>query len=463
MSDTSKYDLVVIGAGSGGVRASRMAAATGARVAVIEDSYLGGTCVNVGCVPKKLYVYASQIPGQVKYGKGFGIDAQVNSIDWATLKQNKDAEIQRLNGIYKNVLEGPGVEIVRGTGRIISATQVEVVETSGEDGTSPRILDADRILIATGGQPFVPEFPGSDLVLDSDAAFAMTVLPKRMVVVGGGYIAVEFAGIFNGLGCETKLIYRGEQILRGFDEEIRGFVSNEIRKAGVDVMTDADIERIEKTDQGLCCYLANGTQVECDGVMYATGRRPRTDGLGLEKLGVETRKDGTIIADDHFKTSIDGVFALGDVIGTPALTPVALEQGMVFVNQQFGDDSRVMNYDLIPTAVFCQPNIATVGLTEEQATDAHGGDIDVYTSEFRALKHTLSGSQERTLMKLIVRRSDDGVIGAHMVGDEAGELVQGIAVAMQAGATKAHFDRTIGIHPTGAEEFVTMRTVTRQG
>ena len=449
---TEVYDLVVIGAGSGGVRASRMAAATGAKVAVVEDMFLGGTCVNVGCVPKKLFVYASQYREQAAQAAGFGVDAHINNFDWATLKTNKDNEINRLNGIYKNVLEGPGVEIVTGKGEVVSPTQVRVGD---------RLLDTKRILIATGGWPFKPDIPGAELAMDSNDVFAMESFPESVVVVGGGYIAVEFAGIFNGLGAHTQLLYRGDRILRGFDEEVRSFVSEEVAKAGVQIRTQVDVVRIEESQGKKICHLSDGSTISCDMVMMATGRTAKTAGLGLEALGVETRKDGSIIADERFETNVKGVFALGDVIGTPALTPVALEQGMVFVSQQFGDGSRSINYDLIPTAVFCQPNIGTVGLTEEQASEQYPGDVDVYTSEFRALKHTLSGSTERTLMKLLVRRSDDKVLGAHMVGEEAGEIIQGIAVALQAGATKAHFDSTLGIHPTGAEEFVTMRSVTR--
>ncbi|MEK9714177.1 MAG: FAD-dependent oxidoreductase, partial [Thalassolituus sp.] len=301
----------------------------------------------------------------------------------------------------------------------------------------------------------------AQLAMDSNDVFAMETFPQRVVVIGGGYIAVEFAGIFAGLGADTQLLYRGEQILRGFDNEIRTFVTQEIAKTGIQLRTETDVVEIREEDGDKVCILNDGTQVRCDAVVFATGRSPKISGLGLESIGVELRKDQTIITNERFETNVSGVFALGDVIGTPALTPVALEQGMVFVDQQFGADQRVMDYELIPTAVFCQPNIGTVGLTEEEAAEAYPADIDVYTSEFRALKHTLSGSSERTLMKLIVRRSDDKVIGAHMVGEEAGEMIQGIAVAMQAGATKNHFDRTLGIHPTGAEEFVTMRSVTR--
>lgn len=451
MSDI--YDLIVIGAGSGGVRASRMAAATGAKVAVVEDMFLGGTCVNVGCVPKKLFVYASQVRGHIEEAAGFGIDARQNSFSWNTLKENKDKEINRLNGIYETLLEAPGVEIVRGKGVIVAPDTVQVGE---------RRLATRRILIATGGWPFKPDIPGADLAMDSNDVFAMKDYPGRVVVVGGGYIAIEFAGIFNGLGSDTQLLYRGDRILRGFDDEIRDYVTQEVIKTGVNIRTNTDVERIEQSGSEYICHLNDGSTLTCDAVLMATGRKAKTEGLGLEDVGVETRQDGSIVVDGSFATNIDGIYALGDVIGTPALTPVALEQGMVFVDQQFGEGKRSIDYDLIPTAVFCQPNIGTVGITEEEACECYPGDIDVYTSEFRPLKHTMTGSDERTLMKLIVRRSDDRVVGAHMVGEDAGEIIQGIAVAMQAGATKHHFDATIGIHPTGAEEFVTMRSVVRE-
>lgn len=447
------YDLVVIGAGSGGVRAARMAAATGAKVAVIEERYLGGTCVNVGCVPKKLFVYASEYVEQLHGAKGFGVHASLDQFKWEELRDNKTNEISRLNGIYNNMLEGSGVEIIRGKGTIQNADTVVVGDQE---------LKAKRILIATGGWPFKPAIPGIEHSIDSNEVFYLESFPKEVVVVGGGYIAVEFAGIFNGLGAKVDLLYRGAKILKEFDAEIAEYAAIEIAKKGVAVRTETDIESIELLESGRkLCKLKDGSSIETDLVFYATGRKPNIYGLGLEELGVELNRNGTISADEQFETNVKGVFALGDVIGTPALTPVALEQGIVFVDQQFGANTRTINYDLIPTAVFCQPNIGTVGLTEEQAVAQFPNDIDVYTSEFRALKHTISGSDERTLMKLIVRKSDDKVLGAHMVGEHAGETVQGIAIAIQAGATKAHFDQTIGIHPTGAEEFVTMRSVTR--
>ncbi|GGY41599.1 glutathione reductase [Bacterioplanes sanyensis] len=444
------FDLMVIGAGSGGVRASRMAAAKGAKVAVVENRYLGGTCVNVGCVPKKLFVYASEYAEKFAEAKGFGVNGQLNDFDWPTLRDNKTAEIERLNGIYNNLLENSGAQILRGTGSIVDAHTVSV------DGQH---YSAERILIATGGWPFKPEIPGIEHAITSNEAFYLDEFPKRVVVVGGGYIAVEFAGIFNGLGSDTTLLYRGEQILRGFDDDVREFAAEQVAAKGVKIQTQSDIARIEKLSDGsLMAHLQSGGRIACDCVMYATGRRPMTDGLNLEALGVETRDDGTIVADDFFRTSVPSIFALGDVIGTPALTPVALAQGMKLVAQQFEGDTSAMSYDNIATAVFCQPNIATVGLTEAEAVSRFADDVTIFQSSFRPMKHTLSGLPERSLMKLVVHTSTDKVIGAHMVGPDAGEIMQGLAVAIKMGATKAQFDQTIGIHPTAAEEFVTMRT-----
>jgi len=444
------FDLLVIGAGSGGVRASRMAAAKGVRVAVVENRYLGGTCVNVGCVPKKLFVYASEYAEKFEEARGFGVQGQLQGFDWSTLRDNKSTEISRLNGIYNNLLENSGVTILHGSASFKDAHTVLV------DGREYR---AERILIATGGWPFKPDVPGAEHAITSNEAFFLEQFPQRVIVVGGGYIAVEFAGIFNGLGAETTLMYRGEQILRGFDEGIRQFAAQQIAAKGVNILTDSDIKRIEKQPDGsLIATLKSGDTLAADAIMYATGRRPMTDGLKLEAAGVKTRENGTVIADDFFQTSTPSVYALGDVIGTPALTPVALAQAMKLVAQLYSDDRSSMDYDNIPTAVFCQPNIATVGLTEEQALERYPDDITVFESSFKPMKHTLSGLPERTLMKLIVQTSSDVVVGAHMVGPDAGEIIQGLAVAIKAGATKAVFDSTIGIHPTAAEEFVTMRT-----
>ncbi len=444
------FDLLVIGAGSGGVRASRMAAATGKKVAVVENRYLGGTCVNVGCVPKKLFVYASEYIGKIEESRGFGIDSSFHQFNWDTLRDNKSQEIKRLNGIYGQLLKDAGVTLIEGTATFKDAHTLYV----GDDEYS-----AEKILISVGGWPFKPNITGSDLAITSNEVFYLNKLPKHIVIAGGGYIAVEFAGIFNGLGVRTELLYRGKEILRGFDNEIREFAHAQIAAKGVHIRTLTDITQIEQHQEqsGLLCHLSDGSEIATDCVLFATGRVPMTDGLNLKGVGIDVRDDGTIIADEQFKTSVDSIYALGDVIGTPALTPVALEQAMTFVRQQYQQSNSQMDYNSIATAVFSQPSIGTIGLTQEQAHQQFGEDIAVYASEFKALKHTLSGSNERTLMKLIVQKSTDKVIGLHMVGSDAGEIIQGFSVAMKMGATKADFDATVGVHPTSAEEFVTMR------
>ncbi|WP_432698617.1 glutathione-disulfide reductase [Marinobacterium sp. YM272] len=446
------YDLFVIGAGSGGVRAGRMAAGRGVRVAIAEDLYLGGTCVNVGCVPKKLYVYASHYADSFHEAKGFGLTAGDVSFDWPTLRDNKKAEISRLNGIYGNMLRNSGCDLIDGRAVITGPNSVEV---------KGKTYTAERILVATGGWPFVPEFPGSEHVISSNEVFDLETFPKRVIVVGGGYIAVEFAGIFAGLGAHTDLIYRGDMILRGFDEEIRQFTAKEIGKKNVNLSLNANIVRIDKQSDGtLLAELTDGRRLEADQILYATGRTPKTQGLGLNEVGVELADNGAIKVNDSFQSSVPSIYAIGDVIDRVQLTPVALAEGMALVRHLYAEGSPRVDYELIPTAVFCQPNIGTVGITEEQARERYD-EIEVYRSEFRAMKHTLSGSDERTLMKLIVDKATDKVVGVHMVGDDAGEIIQGIAVALKAGATKAVFDSTIGIHPTAAEEFVTMREPTR--
>lgn len=446
------YDLFVIGAGSGGVRAGRMAAAKGVRVAIAEDLYLGGTCVNVGCVPKKLYVYASHYAEGFHEAKGFGLDAGPVQFDWARLRDNKKSEIGRLNGIYGNLLRNAGCEVIDGRAVVTGPNSVQVAGTT---------YTAERILVATGGWPFVPEFPGSEHAISSNEVFDLETFPKKVIVVGGGYIAVEFAGIFAGLGAQTDLVYRGDMILRGFDQEIREFTAQEIVKKGINLCLETNITRIEKQGDGtLIAEFTDGRKVEADQILYATGRQPKTQGLGLESVGVDLAENGAIRVNDNFQTSVPSIYAIGDVIDRVQLTPVALAEGMALVRHLYEAGSADVDYDLIATAVFCQPNIGTVGLTEEQARDRFES-IEVYRSEFRALKHTLSGSEERTLMKMIVDKATDRVVGIHMVGDDAGEIIQGMAVALKAGATKAVFDSTIGIHPTAAEEFVTMRQPAR--
>jgi glutathione reductase (NADPH) len=442
------FDLFVIGAGSGGVRAARMAASMGVKVAVTEDRYLGGTCVNVGCVPKKLFVYASHYKEEFNEAAGFGWNVGASSFDWPTLRDRKNDEISRLNGIYRNLLVNSGCELLEGRGTLVDEHTVAV---NGKHYT------AERIIVATGGWPFVPDIQGKEHIISSNEVFFLETFPKRAVVVGGGYIAVEFAGIFAGLGAETSLIYRGDLFLRGFDRDLREFVAQEVSKKHVDLKFNNNIESIEKqADGSLLLRLTDGSTHETDCVLYATGRVPNVTDLGLEALGIEQQKNGAIVVNESFQTNVPSVYAIGDVIDRVQLTPVALAEGMALVRHLYQEGNPAVDYDLIPTAVFCQPNIGTVGLSEEQARD-QGKDVDVYRSEFRAMKHTMSGSEERTLMKMIVEKSTDKVLGVHMVGPDAGEIIQGLAVALKAGATKAVFDSTIGIHPTAAEEFVTMR------
>ncbi|MFO7788333.1 MAG: glutathione-disulfide reductase [Halospina sp.] len=449
MSQPLDYDLVVIGAGSGGVRLARMASQAGARVAIVESADLGGTCVNVGCVPKKLFVYGAHVREDIEDARGYGFNVADESIrfDWATLRDNKTSEIRRLNDIYRRLIDNAGVTLLEGTAHIEDAGTISI------DGTP---VTTERMAIATGSKPVVPEIPGSEHALISDHMFYLDKLPETATVWGGGYIAVEFAGILAGLGVRTTLIYRGELFLRGFDGDIRDHVAQEMARKGIDLRFNTNIESITKSGGDYELALTDGTTHRTGLVLAATGRVPRTNDLGLETLGVETDDSGAIITDDQFRTSVPGVHALGDVIGTPQLTPVAIEQAMVMVDQLYGTGLKRMDYTNIPTAVFCQPPIGTVGLTEEEAREA-GHSVTIYRTSFRPMKHTLSGREEKALMKLVVDPDTDRVLGAHMVGPEAGEMMQGIAVALKAGATKAVFDATVGIHPTSAEEFVTMR------
>ena len=441
------YDLFVIGAGSGGVRAARMAAEFGARVAVAEDRYMGGTCVNVGCVPKKLYVYAAEFGKSFTDARNFGWDSDRSAFNWATLRDNKKAEISRLNGVYDNLLAGVKVEVISGRARIVDAHTVAV----GEQRYS-----AEKILIATGGWPHIPEFPGSEHAISSNEVFDLAQFPRRLAIVGGGYIAVEFAGIFNGLGAQVSQLYRGPLFLRGFDADIRAHAAQEIRKTGVDLRFEINVKAIAARDSGLEVQLTDETTLEVDAVLYATGRKANLEGLGLENVNVKISDAGNIEVDEKYCTSEPSIFALGDVTGGIELTPVALAEGMSFARRQFGGLENMVDYDFIPTAVFCQPNIGTVGFTEEDAR-ARFGRLRVFKSTFKPMKHSISGRDEKTFMKLIVDQASDRVVGAHMMGPDAGEIMQGIAIAMRAGATKALFDTTIGIHPTAAEEFVTMR------
>lgn len=441
------YDLLIIGAGSGGVRAARMASTYGAKVAICESYKVGGTCVVRGCIPKKLFVYASHVAEDFESAKGYGWSGEAPTFDWGTLLSNKDAEIERLNGLYKQTLSNNNVDLFEKRGVLVDA---HTIDLEGET------ITADKIMIATGGWPSTPDIPGIEHVISSNEAFHLESLPKSVIIVGGGYIAVEFAGIFNGLGVETTQLYRRDMILRGFDEDIRQTVQKEMLKKGVDIRVNTDVASIEKTDDGLVATLNDGSTLTADVIMYATGRVPATGNMGLEALGVAMRDNGAIIVDENFRTSVDNIFSLGDCTDQLQLTPVAIAEAMAFTATQFNNTPTPMDYEDVATAVFSQPPVGTVGLTEEEARSQYG-DVDIYKSDFRPLFHTLGGSEERTMMKLIVDKASDRVVGAHMVGLDAGEIIQGVGIALKCKATKAQFDATMAIHPTSAEEFVTMR------
>jgi glutathione reductase (NADPH) len=452
MNTEFDYDLFVIGAGSGGVRAARMAAAKGKKVAVAEERYLGGTCVNVGCVPKKLFVYASQFSELFHASAGFGwnVDSQPR-LNWATLRDNKTAEIERLNGIYNSLIDNSGAQLF--DGRAIIAGP-HLVTVNGET------YRARTILVATGGWPYIPEFPGSEHVLSSNEMFFLDKLPSSAVVVGGGYIAVEFAGILNGLGVETHLVYRGPKLLKSFDAEMSDKVTQGMSAKGVNIHLNTEINQISKTADQLSVALNTGATLDTELVLYATGRQANTAGLGLETTNVVMRNNGSIQVDESFATAEPSIYALGDVIDRVQLTPVAIQEAMVLVDHLYGEGSAAIDYSDIPTAVFCQPELGTVGLSEEQAR-AEYGDIAVYVSDFKPMLQTLGGGNDRITMKLVVDNKTDAVVGCHMVGEHAAEIIQGMGIALKAGATKAHFDATVGIHPSAAEEFVTMRTKAR--
>jgi len=455
MRDAHDFDLFVIGGGSGGVRAARMAAQRGARVALAEAASLGGTCVNVGCIPKKLYSYAAHYAHDFADAAGFGWDLGEPRLDWPRLKANRAREIARLNGVYEQLLTGAGVQILRGWAQFVDEHTIKVQTTAG-----PRTHTARHVLIATGGTAYTPETAGAAMGVTSDSMFDLDPFPRRLVVVGGGYIACEFASIFRGLGSQVSLLYRGEQVLRGFDDDVRHFIAAELLKTGIDLRLGTEAESLTRTPGGLSVELHDGSRLEADTVLFATGRLPNVAGLGLERVGVRQGHHGAIEVDAHHRTSVPSIHAVGDVTARIQLTPVALAEAMAVVDQLFGDQRRRMDYEGVPTAVFTHPNIGTVGLTEAQAREKYP-HVAVYRSEFKPLRHTLSGSGERSLVKLLVDTASDRVVGLHMVGPDAGEVVQGFAVAMKAGATKSVFDATIGIHPTLAEEFVTLREAVR--
>lgn len=446
------YDLFVIGAGSGGVRASRVAAGLGARVAVCEERALGGTCVNVGCVPKKLLVMGSQFGAHFGDAAGFGWTIpEAPRFDWATLIANKDAEITRLNGVYRRLLESSGVTIITGRGRLLDPHTVAV---------GKRTFRARHVLVATGGWPMAPTFEGAELTVSSNELFALPALPRRLAIIGGGYIGTEFAGVFNGLGVDVTLVHRGDRVLGGFDEDVRRTLTEALAGRGVSMRLGRNARRLVRTDDGaFALTLDDGAVVPADLVVCACGRRPLTDGIGLDEVGVTRDVWGQIEVDARFRTRAASVLAIGDAVGRAQLTPVALAEGTWVARSLFagGPEPALLDYELIPTAVFSQPEVATVGLTELVARARHG-EVLVYRSEFRPMKNTLSGRDERMMMKLIVDAATDRVLGCHVVGPDAAEIVQGFAVALTCGATKAQLDRTVGIHPTAAEELVTMRT-----
>ena len=448
MSDYD-FDLFVVGGGSGGVRAARIAAGHGAKVAIAEEYRFGGTCVIRGCVPKKLFVYASRFKDEFEDAAGFGWTVAPPSFDWPTLVANKDAEIARLEGLYRGGLERAGATLLHGRAELIDAHTL-ITQPGGHK------ITAATILIATGGRPSVPDLPGVGHAITSNEAFHLETLPKSIAIVGGGYIAVEFAGIFAGLGVDTTLLYRGPKILRGFDEELRDHLTQELFKRGIDVVCNAKPAAIDKRRSRFLVSLEGGKTIDTHLVMFATGRAPNTAGLGLEAAGVEMGVDGEIIVDEYSRTSADNIYAVGDVTDRFNLTPVAIREGHAFADTVFGKRPTALDHGLVPTAVFSTPEVATVGLTEEDAC-AEYARVDVYKANFRPLKHTLSGRDERMFMKLLVDGDSDRVVGCHVMGADAAEIVQMAAIAMKLKATKADFDATVALHPTASEELVTLR------
>ncbi len=445
------FDLFVIGAGSGGVRASRIAAGYGVKVGLAEKQYLGGTCVNVGCVPKKLMTFAASYAHHIEDAKGFGWTIGQSQHDWKALIDAKDAEIERLNGIYKNMLANAGVDLIWGEAKVIDPHTVEV---------KGKKYSAERILVATGGKPNTPNVEGAaEHAITSDDVFYLEQLPERIIVVGAGYIGVEFAGIFNRLGSKVTLVHRRDELLnKGFDSDVNAFLLDEMRKQDIDFKLSTEITSIEKKDGLLHATMANGEILLADQILYATGRDPITKEIGLADIGVKLNAQGYVHVNDHDQTNVPSVFAIGDITDRAQLTPVAIGEGHALVDRLYGGKpDRHISYDNIPTAVFSNPPIGTVGLTEDAAREKYGDDIDIYRSKFGSMRFSLADRDEKTLMKLVVQRSTDKVVGLHMVGQDSAEIVQGFAVALISGATKTDFDTTIGVHPTAAEEFVTMR------
>ncbi|KJZ20546.1 glutathione-disulfide reductase [Loktanella sp. S4079] len=448
---TFDYDLFVIGGGSGGVRAGRVAAATGAKVALAEEFRMGGTCVIRGCVPKKLMVFASTYSEMFEDARAYGWDVTDGAFDWPRFRGKLDAELERLEGIYRKLLNGSDVTIYDARATIKDAHTVTL--STGED------ITAKHILVATGGRPVLPHIEGAEYGITSNEVFNLEQLPKSILIVGGGYIASEFAGIMNGLGCKVTQFYRGEQILRGFDNEARGLVAEGMRAKGVDLHLGTNVLKMEKRDEGIWVQATNGSEAIYDQVMFATGRAPNTEGMGLAEVGVELGRRGEIIVDQYSQTKVPSIFAIGDVTDRVQLTPVAIREGMAFVETVFKGNPTPVDHDLIPSAVFTQPELGTIGLTEEEA--AENGPIEVYSTSFKPMNHGFAGRDDRVLMKLIVCAETRKVLGCHIVADHAGEMIQLAGIAVKMGATKEDFDRTVAVHPTMAEELVTMKEPVR--
>lgn len=442
------FDLFTIGGGSGGVAASRRAGAHGARVALCEDQAVGGTCVHRGCVPKKLLVYGAHFGAEFEDAAGHGWHVPEPTFDWKKLQEGKDRELTRLDGVYRRLLKESGVRLIEGRGRLVDAHTVEV---KGQHYT------AKHILVATGSHPFLPELPGIEHAITSDEALSLPELPRRVGIVGGGYIGVEFAGIFNALGSRVTMFLRGGTVLRGFDEDVRAVLAQEMRKRGIDLRSESLLQGIEKGADGTLSLLTGMETLEVDVVLFATGRVPNTRGLGLAEVGVRLNGRGAVAVDEWSRTSVENIYAVGDVTDRINLTPVAIAEGRAVAETLFHDNPMRMNHTNVASAVFSQPPVGTVGCTEHEARARHG-EVDVYVSGFRPMKHVLSGRDERVMLKVIVARDNDRVVGMHMVGADAPEIIQGLAVALTCGVTKRQLDATVGIHPTVAEEFVTMRT-----
>lgn len=444
---TFDYDLFVIGGGSGGVRAARVASATGAKVALAEEYRMGGTCVIRGCVPKKLMVFASGYSEMFDDARAYGWDVSEGPFNWPRFRTHLHAELDRLEGIYRKLLGGSNVEVFDARASLKDPHTVSL--------STGQTITAKHILVATGGRPVVPDMPGSELGITSNDIFLLDEMPKSILIVGGGYIASEFAGILNGLGVAVTQFYRGEQILRGFDDEARGLVADGMREKGVDLQLGVNVAEMAKRDNGIWVKATDGTEKIYDQVMFATGRAPNTDGIGLDDAGVAMGRSGEIVVDDYSQTGVPSIYAIGDVTNRVQLTPVAIREGMAFVETVFKGNPTKVDHELIPSAVFTQPELGTIGLTEEQARDIE--PVEIYCSSFKPMNHAFAGREDRVLMKLVVSKASRKVLGCHIVADHAGEMIQLVGIAVKMGATKEDFDRTVAVHPTMAEELVTMK------